>query len=151
MFTRLNRKYPPTPHNAVSPIMLVTSHHLSVPDKERITQLFFERFGVPAFAIYDAGLLALYAAGVSMPKPLAGFGGGRKAGRKRFDGKMGRRNGLRDSGVDVGGLPSGAALVRSMSPGCSSVRRMQASMRSDGLRCLACALLIRWHASAERS
>jgi hypothetical protein len=40
------------------------SHHLSSPDKERITQIFFEEFGVPAFAIYDAGLLALYAAGV---------------------------------------------------------------------------------------
>jgi actin-related protein len=26
--------------------------------------MFFEEFGVPAFAIYDAGLLALYAAGV---------------------------------------------------------------------------------------
>jgi len=44
--------------------MMVASHHLSVPDKERITQLFFEEYGVPAFAIYDAGLLALYAAGV---------------------------------------------------------------------------------------
>ena len=44
--------------------MLVASHNLSVPDKEKITKLFFEEFGVPAFAIYDAGLLALYAAGV---------------------------------------------------------------------------------------
>jgi actin-related protein 9 len=44
--------------------MLIASHHLSSPDKERITKLFFEEFGVPAFAIYDAGILALYAAGV---------------------------------------------------------------------------------------
>jgi actin-related protein len=50
--------------NAVSPVMLVASQHLSSPDKERITRLFFEEFGVPAFAIYDAGLMALYAAGV---------------------------------------------------------------------------------------
>lgn len=64
LFTKLNRKYPPTPFNAVSPVMLITSHHLSSPDKERITRLFFEEFGAPAFAIYDAGLLALYAAGV---------------------------------------------------------------------------------------
>ena len=64
LFTRLGRKYPPTPANAVSPVMLVASHHLSHSDKERITRMFFEEFGVPAFAIYDAGLLALYAAGV---------------------------------------------------------------------------------------
>ena len=64
MFTRLNRKYPPTPHNAISPVLLVASHHLSASAKERITRLFFEEFAVPAFAIYDAGLLALYAAGV---------------------------------------------------------------------------------------
>jgi actin-related protein 9 len=44
--------------------MLIVSHHLSVSDKERITQLFFEEFGVPAFAMDDAGLLSLYAAGV---------------------------------------------------------------------------------------
>ena len=44
--------------------MLVASHHFSVPDKERITRMFFEEFGVPAFALYDAGLMALYAAGV---------------------------------------------------------------------------------------
>jgi len=44
--------------------MLVASHHLSVPDKERITRIFFEDFCVPAFAIYDGGLLAMYAAGV---------------------------------------------------------------------------------------
>jgi len=44
--------------------MLVASHHLSIPDKERITRMFFEEFGVPAFAIYDGGLLALFAAGV---------------------------------------------------------------------------------------
>ena len=44
--------------------MMVASHHLSNPDKERITRLFFEEYGVPAFAIYDAGILALYAAGV---------------------------------------------------------------------------------------
>ena len=64
LFTRLNRKYPPTPYNAVSPVLLIASHHVSYPDKERITRMFFEEFGVPAFAIYDAGLLALYAAGV---------------------------------------------------------------------------------------
>lgn len=64
MFTKLNRKYPPTPHNAVSPVLLIASHHLSSTDKERLTRLFFEEFGVPSFAIYDAGLLALYAAGV---------------------------------------------------------------------------------------
>ena len=64
MFTKLNRKYPPTPHNAVSPVLLVASHHLSSPDKERLTRIFFEEFYVPSFAIYDAGLLALYAAGV---------------------------------------------------------------------------------------
>jgi actin-related protein 9 len=64
LFTRLNRKYPPTPYNAVSPVLLIASHHISYPDKERITRLFFEEFGVPAFAIYDGGLLALYAAGV---------------------------------------------------------------------------------------
>jgi actin-related protein 9 len=40
------------------------SHHLLASEKERITQIFFEEFGVPGFAIYDAGLLALYAAGV---------------------------------------------------------------------------------------
>jgi len=44
--------------------MLIVSHHLSALDKERITRIFFEEFGVPAFAIYDAGLLAVYAAGV---------------------------------------------------------------------------------------
>jgi actin-related protein 9 len=48
----------------VSPVLLIASHHISYPDKERITRLFFEEFGVPAFAIYDGGLLALYAAGV---------------------------------------------------------------------------------------
>jgi len=64
LFTRLGRKYPPTPANAVSPIMLVASHHLSASDKAQITRMFFEEFGVPGFAIYDAGLLALYAAGV---------------------------------------------------------------------------------------
>jgi actin-related protein 9 len=48
----------------MSPIMLIVSHHFSVPEKERVTKLFFEEFGVPAFALYDAGLLALYAAGV---------------------------------------------------------------------------------------
>ena len=64
MFTKLNRKYPPTPHNAVSPVLLVASQHLSSPDKERLTRIFFEEFCVPSFAIYDAGLLALYAAGV---------------------------------------------------------------------------------------
>jgi actin-related protein 9 len=64
LFTRLNRKYPPTPYNAVSPVLLIASHRVSYPDKERITRMFFEEFGVPGFAIYDAGLLALYAAGV---------------------------------------------------------------------------------------
>lgn len=44
--------------------MLIVSHRFSAIDKERITQMFFEEFGVPAFALYDAGLLALYAAGV---------------------------------------------------------------------------------------
>jgi actin-related protein 9 len=44
--------------------MLIASQHFSATDKERITRMFFEEFGVPAFAIYDAGLLALYAAGV---------------------------------------------------------------------------------------
>ena len=43
---------------------MVASHHLSASAKERITRIFFEEFGVPGFAIYDAGLLALYAAGV---------------------------------------------------------------------------------------
>jgi actin-related protein len=64
LFTRLNRKYPPTPYNAVSPVLLIASHRVSYPDKERITRMFFEEFGVPGLAIYDAGLLALYAAGV---------------------------------------------------------------------------------------
>ena len=64
LFTRLSRKFPPTPYNAVSPVMLIASHRVCNPDKERITQMFFEEFRVPAFAIYDAGLLALYAAGV---------------------------------------------------------------------------------------
>jgi len=64
LFTKLNRRYPPTPHNAISPVMLIVSHHLSTLEKERITRIFFEEFGVPAFAIYDAGLLAVYAAGV---------------------------------------------------------------------------------------
>jgi actin-related protein 9 len=44
--------------------MLIASHHLTTSDKERITKLFFEEYGVPAFAIYDAGILGLYAAGV---------------------------------------------------------------------------------------
>jgi len=48
----------------VSPVLLIASHHLSSPDKERLTRIFFEDFGVPSFAIYDTGLLALYAAGV---------------------------------------------------------------------------------------
>ena len=64
LFTKLDRKYPPTPFNAVSPVMLIASRHLSASDKERITRLFFEEFGVPAFAIYDAGILGIYAAGV---------------------------------------------------------------------------------------
>ncbi|RKP04882.1 actin family [Thamnocephalis sphaerospora] len=46
-----------------SPVLLCTPAYWSKRDRERLTQLFFERFNVPAFMIAEQPLLALYGVG----------------------------------------------------------------------------------------